>query len=152
MLIDKYTKHTIFSLPLIFDNTFVLNDLKLNEFINMYTCVINKPALSNHIFLVFHNISDEFLDKLREHHLYACDYIFTIDKVRYTAIAFEKAFTIFSIVNKIDHGLYNKLLYEDKLRILNFWKVSINSNMHKYLFNEKIVTLKPLSENITEYK
>ena len=151
MLIDKYTKHTIFSLPLIFDNVFVLSDLRANEFINMYTCDVNKPFLSNHIFLVFHNISDEFLSKLREHHLYVCDYLFTIDKIKYISIVFERAFTIYSIVNKIDHGLYYSLFYEDKVRIMNFWKVSVNSNIHKYLFNEKIVKLKPLNESITEY-
>lgn len=117
----------------------------------MYTCDINKPSLSNHIFLVFHNMNIDFLRELRKHYLYTCDYDFVIDYVRYTAIVFEKAYSIFSIINKIEKGLYYNLLYEDKLKIINFWNVTCNSNIHKYLFDEKIVKQKPICENITHY-
>ena len=56
MIINKYTKHSIFSLPQIFYDTFTKYDLKNSEFVNMYTSDMNNPLLSNHIFLVFHNI------------------------------------------------------------------------------------------------
>ena len=151
MIIDKYTKHSIFSLPLIFYNTFTKIDLKLSDFVNMYTCDLNKPMLNNHIFLVFHNIQKNLLDKLRKHHLYTCNYHFTIEKTDYTAIVFERAYTIYSIVHRIEHGLYYNLLYEDKLKILNFWEANCNSNIHKYLFNENIIKVKPICENITKY-
>ena len=94
---------------------------------------------------------EELLDKLRKHHLYACDYHFTIEKTNYIAIVFEKAYTIYSIVHRIEHGLYYNLLYEDKLKILNFWEADCNSNIHKYLFNENIIKVKPICENITKY-
>jgi hypothetical protein len=55
MIINKYTKHSIFSLPQIFYDTFTKYDLKNSEFVNMYTSDMNNPLLSNHIFLVFHN-------------------------------------------------------------------------------------------------
>lgn len=152
MIIDKYTKHTIFSLPLIFYDNLTKLDLKLNDFVNMYTCDVNKPMLNNHIFLVFHNITKELLDTLRKHHLYTCDYYFTIDNVGYTAVVFEKAYTIYSVVSKIDHGLYFNLRYEDKLKILNFWDSPRNGNVHKYLFDELTYKLKPVNESITQYK
>ena len=58
MIIDKYTKHSIYSLPQIFYETLTKYDLKNNDFVNMYTSDLNHPLLSNHIFLVFHNIKN----------------------------------------------------------------------------------------------
>ena len=44
MIIDKYTKHTIFSLPLLF-NSISARELKDNQFINMYVYDKNRPLL-----------------------------------------------------------------------------------------------------------
>ena len=63
MLIDKYTKHSIFSLPLIFDDIVDRHELKANGFVNMYVYDLNIPLASNHIFLVFKNLSNELLEK-----------------------------------------------------------------------------------------
>ena len=45
MIVNKYTKHSIFSLPLIFDNIFNKEELKNNEFVNMYIYDINNTLL-----------------------------------------------------------------------------------------------------------
>ena len=63
MKLNIFTKHSIFSLPLIFKE---LNKeiLLSNRFINMYLADINQPLLSNSIFLMFHYPSIELIDTL----------------------------------------------------------------------------------------
>ena len=51
MLIDKYTKHSIFSLPQIFGDILSKRDLDDSEFVNMYMNDVNNPLLSSHVFL-----------------------------------------------------------------------------------------------------
>lgn len=64
MLIDKYTKHSIFSLPQIFGDILSKRDLDDSEFVNMYMNDVNNPLLSSHVFLVFHNIKPYLLNTL----------------------------------------------------------------------------------------
>lgn len=151
MLIDKFTKHTIFSLPLIFGDILTRDILKENEFVNMYEYDMNHPLLSNHVFLVFHNIKKELLDKLKSHSSYNSDYLMIKDKIKYTVISFNKGFSIYVVISSINKGLYYSLPYEEKIKILSFWnKGNIHlSNIHAYLFNNHIKTEKPLCENIT---
>ena len=70
MLIDKYTKHSIFSLPQIFGDILSKRDLDDSEFVNMYMNDVNNPLLSSHVFLVFHNIKPYLLNTLKQHHLF----------------------------------------------------------------------------------
>lgn len=149
MLIDKYTKHSIFSLPQIFGDILKRCDLKNSEFVNMYINDVNNPLLANHIFLVFHNIKSDLSYKLEKHHLFHSKYTITKNKIKYTVFAFNRAYSIHSIINKINYGLYNLLPYDTKINILSFWNASISSKLHKYLFDENAKTTKPLSENIT---
>lgn len=151
MLIDKFTKHTIFSLPLIFGDILNKETLKENEFVNMYEYDTNSPLLSNHIFLVFHNIKKELLDKLKSHSSYNSDYLIVKDKIKYTVVSFRKEFNIYIVVDTINKGLYYCLSYEKKIKILSFWNSgNIHlSKIHAYLFNNHIKTEKPLCENIT---
>ena len=115
MIINKYTKHSIFSLPQIFYDTFTKYDLKNSEFVNMYTSDMNNPLLSNHIFLVFHNTKTYLIERLK----------------------------------KIDLGLYERLGYQAKLQILNFWNISVDSKVHEYLFNPLAKVTKPVGESIS---
>lgn len=150
MIIDTKTKHTIFSLPLIFGKILTKKELEDSEFVNMYTYDINSPLSSNHIFLVFHNIKHELLEKLRKHLNYHTEYTIVIDKIPYYVICFVRTFTISNIVNYIDRGLYLGLSYADKMKIISFWyNCGVNSNIHQYLFNPDIKTEKPIGENIT---
>ena len=149
MIIDKYTKHSIFSLPQIFYETLTKYDLKNNDFVNMYTSDLNHPLLSNHIFLVFHNIKNYLEERLKKHILYYCNYDITMYGIRYSVFVFNRAYSIHRIVNKIDLGLYDRLSYEDKLKILTFWNLPVDSKVHSYLFNPLIKTKKPIGENIT---
>ena len=132
MIINKYTKHSIFSLPQIFYDTFTKYDLKNSEFVNMYTSDMNNPLLSNHIFLVFHNTK-----------------AYLIERINYRVFTFNKAYSIHSIVNKIDLGLYERLGYQAKLQILNFWNISVDSKVHEYLFNPLAKVTKPVGESIS---
>lgn len=52
MLIDKYTKHSIFSLPQIFGDILSKRDLDDSEFVNMYMNDVNNPLLSSHVFSI----------------------------------------------------------------------------------------------------
>ena len=149
MIINKYTKHSIFSLPQIFYDTFTKYDLKNSEFVNMYTSDMNNPLLSNHILLVFHNTKAYLIERLKKHRLYYCDYTLTIDGINYRVFAFNKAYSIHSIVNKIDLGLYERLGYQAKLQILNFWNISVDSKVHEYLFNPLAKVTKPVGESIS---
>ena len=148
MIINKYTKHSIFSLPQIFYDTFTKYDLKNSEFVNMYTSDMNNPLLSNHIFLVFHNTKTYLIERLKKHRLYYCDYTLTIDRINYRVFAFNKAYSIHSIVNKIDLGLYERLGYQAKLQILNFWHHSVASKGHEDLINPRAQLTKPGGESI----
>lgn len=150
MLIDRPTKHTIFSLPLIFGDILTQDILKENDFVNMYESDNNNPLLSNHIFLVFHNIKKELLDKLKSHSSYNSNYDIVINKIHYTVISFNRGFSIYSVVSMINRGLYLGLSYDKKIKILNFWDKGkiFNSKLHEYLFNKDILTQKPLCENI----
>jgi hypothetical protein len=38
--------------------------------------------------------------------------------------------------------------YQAKLKILNFWNVSVDSKVHEYLFNPLAKVVKPTGENI----
>lgn len=149
MVIDKYTKHSIFSLPQIFSETFNKYDLKENEFVNMYVNDINSPNLSNHIFLVFHGIKQSLIDTLSKHSLFETTYSITKNKVKFIVFAFKRSFYVQSIVRDIDNGLYEFLGYNAKIKILNFWEAGINSKIHKYLFDSNTKTDRPLCENIT---
>lgn len=149
MLIDKYTKHSIFSLPQIFGDILSKRDLDDSEFVNMYMNDVNNPLLSSHVFLVFHNIKPYLLNTLKQHHLFHCSYTITMNKIKYTVLAFNKAYCIHVITRKIEYGLYKSLGYETKIKILNFWNAGVNGKLHKYLFDENAKTIKPLSENIT---
>lgn len=148
MIIDKYTKHSIFSLPQIFYNTFTKYDLKENEFINMYINDMNNPLLSNHIFLVFHNIKKYLIDRLKNHHLYYNNYRITLYGTQYIVFTFNKAYSIHTIVNKINLGLYERLSYNAKMKILTFWNTNIESKVHSYLFNPNMIVQKPINEYI----
>lgn len=149
MLIDKYTKHSIFSLPQIFGNILCRRDLIDSEFVNMYMNDINNPLLSSHIFLVFHNIKPYLLSILKHHYLFHSDYTITINKIKYTVLAFNRAYSVHSVIRKIEYGLYKSIGYETKIKILKFWNAKTDSNLHKYLFDENTKTTKPISENIT---
>ena len=125
---------------------------------NMYTSDMNNPLLSNHIFLVFHNTKAYLIERLKKHRLYYCDYTLTIDRINYRVFAFNKAYSIHSfnkaysihsIVNKIDLGLYERLGYQAKLQILNFWNISVDSKVHEYLFNPLAKVTKPVGESIS---
>lgn len=149
MIIDKKTKHSIFSLPLIFEDFTNRKELEDNGFINMYTYDVNSPLSSNHIFLVFLNLKEELLNKLKNHISYYNNYSITIDNIDYTVISFKRTFIISHIVNTIDKGLYLHLSYKQKMKILSFWYNYNDTNLHRYLFDFDAKTQKPLSENIT---
>lgn len=150
MLIDKYTKHSIFSLPQIFGDTISKRDLDESEFVNMYMYDINNPLLSNHVFLVFHNIKPYLLDTLRQNHLFHSSYTITMNRIKYTVLAFNRAYSIHTITNKIEYGLYKLINYNTKIKIIKFWNAGVDSKLHKYLFDDNTKTVKPLSENITQ--
>lgn len=148
MIINKYTKHSIFSLPQIFYDTFTKYDLKVVDYsYHLYT-YLQIHYFSNHIFLVFHNTKAYLIERLKKHRLYYCDYTLTIDRINYRVFAFNKAYSIHSIVNKIDLGLYERLGYQAKLQILNFWNISVDSKVHEYLFNPLAKVTKPVGESI----
>lgn len=151
MIIDKYTKHSVFSLPLIFDNVFTRQELKDNDFINMYTYDVNHTLLSNHIFLVFRCIKKGLLDKLTALNIFHTKYELTIDNVKYVVICFIRTLNINFIIHNIDKGLYFELPYEDKVRILQFWTIThINKRLLNYLFNPDAICIKPINESITK--
>lgn len=150
MIINKYTKHSIFSLPLIFDHLLSLQELKDSDFVNMFVCDLNHPILSNHIFLVFHNLKDILLDKLKTHELYYSNYTIVIESTKYTVVVFSRGFTIYNTIDKTSKGLYNQFSYENKLRIYSFWVPKTqNLTLHSCLFNAKCKTDPPVCENIT---
>lgn len=151
MIVDKYTKHSIFSLPLIFDDILTKVDLKANGFVNMYMFDINCPLASNHIFLAFTCISATLLDKFKKHPAYFNYYTRTIDTVLYTIVVFNRGFYINFITQNTEKGLYYEMDYHSKMRIIDFWNsnTKLSKNLHSYLFNPNAIRYKPLSENIT---
>ena len=152
MLIDKYTKHSIFSLPLIFDDIVDRHELKANGFVNMYVYDLNIPLASNHIFLVFKNLSNELLEKFEKHHNYWNDYHSIINGVTYHIVCFQRGFSIGYIVDSTEKGLYYETDYHSKMRIIKFWNspTNLSTSLHSYLFNPNAVRIKPVSENITK--
>lgn len=150
MLIDRYTKHSIFSLPLIFDNLFTKDELLDSDFVNMYLYDMNNPILSNHIFLVFHNIKKPLLNRLTNICIYHNTYTIVKDNIPYTVISFNRSFIVKNVIDRINKGLYCELSYESKLKILWFWNnKGFSSKLHSYLFDKDAKVEKPLSENIT---
>ena len=151
MIVDKYTKHSIFSLPLIFDNIFNKEDLKNNGFVNMYIYDINNSLLSNHFFLAFTYLSNTLLDKLKEFPNYYTNYIVIINNIKYSIVCFTRGFYADFIIKNTEKGLYYENAYESKVRILEFWNPNnrISKSLLSYLFNPNAHRLKPVSENIT---
>lgn len=151
MLIDKYTKYSVFSLPLIFYGILNKSDLKDNEFVNMYTCDTNKPYLSNHIFLVFHNIKDSSLKRLRSHCNFETDYDILVDSILYKVVCFTRDFPIQNIINFVNKGKYIDFIFCSKMKILRFWDATARDNpkLFQYLFDEEFIPEKPVNEVIT---
>lgn len=149
MIVNKYTIHSIFSLPQIFFKTFNKYDLKDNKFINMYINDVNNPLLSNHIFLVFKELKPYLLERFKQHPQYHNNYLVTIDKITYQVVSFLQNYKIHSIVNKINLGLYERLAYTNKIQILMFWNLNADTKVHEWLFNPLAKINKPIKENIT---
>lgn len=151
MIIDKYTKHSIFSLPLIFSNILSKEDLIQSEFVNMYTFDINKLIYSNHIFLVFHNIKIEVLNRLKANKNFVKEYDIVINKIKFKVLCFIRDFPISNIVNFVNNGKYIDFSFESKMKILKFWDISTKNSykLHKYLFDDTAIPEKPKNEIIT---
>lgn len=151
MIIDKFTKHSIFSLPLIFYNLLNQQDLKENEFVNMYTCDINNPIYSNHIFLVFHNIKDSLLNILRRYDKYEADYNIVLNNIHYKVVCFTRDFPIQNILSFVEKGKYIDFSFKNKMLILQFWnaKARKNPKLFEYLFNDELKPERPVNEIIT---
>lgn len=149
MIIEKYTKHSIFSLPQIFYEILTRFELKANKFVNMYINDLNNPLLSNHIFLVFKDIKPYLLKRLKTHKLYYCNYLITINKITYTVIAFAQDYVTHAIVNKINLGLYERLSYDAKILIMTFWHSDVDTAVHNWLFNPLAKVKRPVAEHIT---
>lgn len=148
MKLNIFTKHSIFSLPLIFKE---LNKkiLLSNRFINMYLADINQPLLSNSIFLMFHYPSIELIETLKSYKEYITTYTLVIEEIRYCVFVFKRTDLMNFIINNTNKGLYYENSYNDKIQILNFWEVKPSSKIHSYLFNPDCVKEKPINENIT---
>lgn len=148
MKLNKFTKHSIFSLPLIFKD---LNKkiLLSNRFINMYLSDINQLLLSNHIFLMFHYPSKELVETLKNYKEYVTSYAIVIEKIRYCIFVFERTDLFNFIISNTNKGLYYENSYNNKVQILNFWEVKPNSKIHSYLFDPNCIREKPIDESIT---
>lgn len=148
MIIDKYTKHSIFSLPILFNNKITAQELKDNRFINMYVYDENRP-LMDCIFLVFKGLSKEFLYKLSKIKGY-CNYITQIiDDVDYDIISFTKDEFDNYIVDSINKGLYYTIGFDNKMKIIKFWfNPKMNEKIFKYLFDEHCEVEKPVEEEL----
>lgn len=150
MLIDKYTVHTIFTLPIIFYDILSKNDLKDNDFVNLYTYDLNNNRYNNHIFLVFHNIKPYLEERLKNHQQYIDNYTVCINRVFFKVFVFLRSFTMKYIIDNVNKGLYNTLQYKEKIKILTFWQLNAESIVHQYLFDNTIKTILPICEYISK--
>ena len=132
MIIDKYTKHTIFSLPLLF-NSISARELKDNQFINMYVYDKNRPLLDC-IYLVFKNISSSFLNKLSKLNNYYNTIYKSINGTIYTIVAFKQDEFDNYIINSINKAMYYTIGYENKIKIIKFW---FNPRMNENIFKPR---------------
>lgn len=150
MIINKYTKHTIFSLPLLF-NSISAKELKDNQFINMYVYDKNRPLLDC-IYLVFKNISSSFLNKLSKLNNYYNTIYKSINGTIYTIVAFKQDEFDNYIINSINKAMYYTIGYENKIKIIKFWfNPKMNENIFRYLFDENFIADPPIDECIDLY-
>ena len=150
MIIDKYTKHTIFSLPLLF-NSISAKELKDNQFINMYVYDKNRPLLDC-IYLVFKNISSSFLNKLSKLNNYYNTIYKSINGTIYIIVAFKQDEFDNYIINSINKAMYYTIGYENKIKIIKFWfNPRMNENIFRYLFDENFIADPPIDECIDIY-
>lgn len=150
MIVDKYTKHTIFSLPLLF-NGISAKELKDNQFINMYVYDKNRPLLDC-IYLVFKNINSSFLNKLSKLNSYYNTIYKSINGTIYTIVAFKQDEFDNYIINSINKAMYYTIGYENKIKIIKFWfNPKMNENIFRYLFDENFIADPPIDECIDLY-
>lgn len=148
MIIDKYTKHSIFSLPILFYNRITAKELKDNQFVNMYVYDRNKPILDC-IFLVFRKLNSELLYKLSNLEGYYNHYMYNIDNVDYHVVSFTKDYYDSYIVESINKGMYYTLGFDEKMKVIKFWlNPKMNEKIFRYLFDEKYKVEKPIKEGI----
>lgn len=154
MITDKYTKHTVFVLPLIFPE---LNgsDLKNSSFVNAFAYDLNCNKLGEHIFLAFkidaRNIfTNKILFLLEGNENYNSDYTLTIKKVKYKIVCFNLPESTYlkACIKSIRYGDYQSLLYNTKVSIIKFWNCSIESKVHKFLFDNSQTFTEPICEGI----
>lgn len=148
MILNKYTKNSIFSLPLYFKQL-TAKELKDNEFVNMYVEDLNKP-ITDCVHLVFKAIKPELLNKLKQTKGYHSISFYTINNVDYCVLAFtlQGNHDLLSFEN-IQKGKYHLLSLADKVRIIRFWyNPAINDKIFEYLFDDTSPKDKPINEVI----
>lgn len=142
---NKFTKTTVFVLPL------------LNLQLNRESLLINVGLRSNKY---IHNFVNAYLDydkseislayrdignnkRFKELIIYLetlPNYVKTYSKLLFntphTIVVFNYPKSIQSNIDCFKNGHYSWIPYEDKMKILNFWNVKLNSKLHSYLLDK----------------
>lgn len=148
MELNKYTKHTIFSLPLLFNNRITATELKENQFVNMFVRDKNRPILDC-VYLMFKNLKEDLLNKFYDFVDYYNMIPFNYNGINYQIVAFTKDYFDSYIIDSINKGMYQSLNFCDKMKIIKFWyNPKVNDKLFQYLFDNNCDVEKPNDESI----
>lgn len=146
----NYNSATTYLLPLLFNDISILGSRF--KFVGIYTTDINRPQLSNHIFLLFESIGnvntyEELSEKMRKNPLFHSHYTIKTNGVFYDVYSF--ALGAGAASKEIEHVLNNNAVaisYKNKKNILKYWDKNIQSLEHRYLFDDSYN-----SENLIQF-
>lgn len=107
------------------------------SFINGYYSDINRPWLNSHVFLMYETVSQtplKIMTLLESNENFINQSSYRIANAFYNVYTFS-----ISIEHKRDYDLmikgeYSKISYENKIKILLFWNLTVNSILFKGLF------------------